>query len=425
VRRAAVALLAMSSLAGGAVSSAADPLDELGFGAAATGMANARGALAVGVEAIHTGPGGLALAERPELLLGWQIAHDRLQLDGNDAQLLDAHGLSFGLSLPFRVRCARVAAGVALYFPDQYLARVKFTPLGEPHYVRFETQAHRIVVEPMAGLAIGAWSFGAGMSLLADARSRKLDFDIGVVGGDKQGDASLDIQLPVRIAPLLGVRWRPTSKLDLSAMFRGELGLDLDLDILAVVDVPNVVTGDATVTLRSTSFFTPMRASLAAAYRVRPDLAITADVTWERWSALGSGVPDLRVLLALDIAPPLVDPMALPDAFHDIVTPRAGVQWTRGARALRAGLAYLPSPVAAQTGLTSFADGDRSLATAGAGFRIEPNGVLAQPIDLDVAIAWQHVFHQLVRKDIAVAPGGAFASGGDIFQASASATVRF
>jgi long-chain fatty acid transport protein len=419
VRRVALLLACVSS------SASADPLDELGFGAAATGMANARGALAVGAEAIHTGPAGLALAERPELLVGWQIAHDRLRIDGGDANLLDAHGTSFGLALPFRVRCARIAAGIALYFPDQYLARVKLTPLGEPHYVRFETQSHRIVVEPMAGIAIGGWSFGAGLSLLADARSKKLAFDIGVVGGDKQGDAELDLTLPIRMAPLLGARWRPSSTLELAAMFRGELGLDLDLDILANVNVPNVITGDATVTLRSTSFFTPMRASISAAYHPRPDLAITADVTWEHWSALGSGVPDLRVLLALDIAPPLVDPMQVPSSFHDIVTPRAGVQWTRGARALRAGVAYLPSPVSAQTGITSFADGDRMLASAGAGVRIEPNGVLAQPIDLDLALAWQHVFHELVRKSDALAPGGAFASGGDVFQVSASATVRF
>jgi long-subunit fatty acid transport protein len=179
------------------------------------------------------------------------------------------------------------------------------------------------------------------------------------------------------------------------------------------------------VTLRSTSFFTPMRAAISAAYRLRPDLLVTADVAWEHWSALGSGVPDLRVLLALDIAPPLVDPMAVPSSFHDIVIPRVGVQWIRGSRALRAGAAYLPSPVKPQTGITSFADGDRTLATAGVGWRVAPNAVLSRPIDLDVAAAWLHIFHELVRKQDALAPGGAFASGGDVFQLSASATVRF
>jgi long-subunit fatty acid transport protein len=208
-------------------------------------------------------------------------------------------------------------------------------------------------------------------------------------------------------------------------MFRGELSIDLGLDITTAVDVPGVVTGDASVGLDATSSFTPMRGALAAALHPRSDLAITAGLAWEHWSALGSGVPALQVLVDLDITPPLVDGMSPPASFHDTLTPRVGAEWTCGPRALRAGVAYLPSPVPRQTGLTSFADGRRTLATAGIGWRLAPNAILAQPIDLDLALGWQHVFHELVRKDDALAPGGAFSSGGDIVQASASATVRF
>ncbi len=418
-------VVALAGLARLATQASADPLDELGFGAAATGMANARTALAVGAEAIHLDPAGVALATRPELLIGWQYSHDRLALDGEDAQLLDAHGTAIGLAIPFRIANLRLGTGVALYLPDQFLARIQLTPINEPHYLRFESATHRIVVEPVVAIAFGDWAIGVGASLLADARSRELTFDVGVVGGDKQGDARLDIALPIRTAPLASVRWAPSRKLALAASFRGELSLDLDLDIVANIDVPNVVTGTATVALRSVSYFTPMRATLGGAFHPRDDLVVTADLTWERWSALGSGVPDLRVLLALDIMPPLVSSMQPPARFHDIVTPRAGAEWRTAALHLRAGAAYLPSPVPAQTGITSFADGARVLATAGAGIRIEPGAILTQPIDLDVALAWQHVMHELVRKDLALQPGGAYSSGGDIVQASASATVRF
>jgi long-subunit fatty acid transport protein len=405
---------------------AADPLDELGFGAAATGMGNARTALAVGAEAIHLDPAGVALAQRPELLVGWQYAHDRLSLDGNDADLLDAHGTSLGIAIPFRIgKKLRFGTGVALYLPDQFLARIQLTPISEPHYVRFESAAHRIVVEPVFAVAVGDWAFGAGASVLADAKSRDLTFGVGVVGGDKQADARLDIALPVRYAPLVSARWKPSRMVELAASFRGELSLDLDLDIVANIDVPNVVTGDVKVALRSVSYFTPMRATIGAAVHPRDDLVITADLTWERWSSLGSGAPDLSVLIALDITPPLVSSMQPPANFHDIVTPRAGAEWRTGKLRLRAGAGYLPSPVPAQTGITSFADGARVLATGGAGIRIEPGAVLAQPIDLDLGIAWQHVAHDLVHKDPMLQPGGAFSSGGDILQASASATVRF
>ena len=114
-------------------------------------------------------------------------------------------------------------------------------------------------------------------------------FDVGVVDGAKQGAARLDIDLPLRVAPLAGVWWRPHPRLELAAAVRGELSLDVALDIVANVDVPGVVTGDATIALRATSYFTPLRATLGGAVHVRDDLAITADVAYERWSALGAG----------------------------------------------------------------------------------------------------------------------------------------
>jgi long-subunit fatty acid transport protein len=291
--------------------------------------------------------------------------------------------------------------------------------------VRFESAAHRVVVEPVLAVAIGSLAVGAGATLLADARSRDLTFDVGVVGGEKQGNARLDVSLPVRAAPLAGVRWRPLRSLALAATVRGELSLDLAIDIRANVNVPGVVTGDATVSLRSVSYFTPMRAAIAAAFQPREDLTLTADLSWERWSALGSGVPALRVLLDLDISPPLVSSMQPPARFTNTLTPRLGAEWQTGPWRLRAGAGYLPSPVPPQTGITSFADGARSLASAGAGLRIPATAGWHQPIDLDVALAWQHVMHELVRKDPMLQPGGAFSSGGDIVQASVSTTVRF
>ncbi|HEY5927024.1 MAG TPA: hypothetical protein VIV11_35295 [Kofleriaceae bacterium] len=403
----------------------ADPLDEIGFGAAASAMANARAAVAIGAEAAHTNPAGIARITRPELLAGWQYSHERLELDGHDAGVLDAHGTSLGLAIPFAVSGLRVATGVALYLPDQYLARIQLTPVAEPHFVRFATAAHRIVVEPVAAISFGNVAIGAGASLLADARSDRLEFDVGLVAGEKQGRANVDIGLPIRAAPLAGVWYQPHPIVELAATFRGELSLDLALDIETDVNVPSVVSGDVDVTLRSVSYYSPMRVALAAAVHPRADLVVTGELAWERWSALGSGVPDLSVLVALDIAPPLVDTMLPPANFRNIVSPRLGGEWTTGSWRLRAGAAYLPSPVPAQTGITSFADGARTVATLGAGVRIPPNEILLQPIDFDFGVGWQHVMHDSVEKDMALVPGSAFSYGGNIVQANLTSTVRF
>jgi hypothetical protein len=414
-----------------AATAAADPLDEVGFGAASAGMEGSRRAIETGAAAVHDNPAGVARAVRPEVLLGWQYSINHLSIDDHDAGVVDAHGTSIGLAIPFAVGELRFGAGLALYLPDQYLARLQLTPLSEPHFVRFETASQRLAVEPVAAVAFGDFAIGAGASVLSDARSNELTFDVGLIGGEKQGTANLDISLPTRTAPLVGVWWRPSPAFEVAGTFRGELSLDLALDIRANVQVPGVVTGDAIVSLRSVNYYTPMKVAVAGAWHPRDDLTVTGDIAWERWSALGSGVPDLRVLVALDIQPPQIGTTTPPANFHNIVTERAGVEWITdwaalgGIWRLRAGAAHMPSPVPAQTGLTSFADGRRVAVSVGAGVRFGAGGWLSQPIDLDAAIGWQHVAHDLVHKDMDLVPGGAFSSGGDIVQASVSTTVRF
>jgi hypothetical protein len=56
---------------------------------------------------------------------------------------------------------------------------------------------------------------------------------------------------------------------------------------------------------------------------------------------------------------------------------------------------------------------------------VDPGAILTKPLDIDLAVGWQHVSHALVHKDMDLDPGGAYSSGGDIVQASVSTTVRF
>ncbi len=418
--RSLVLLLALGGVA------AADPLDETGAGAAGTAMAGARTAVATGAEAAHVNPAGVARVGSPEVLAGWQYGLAHLAIDGRDAGVTNPHGTTFGLAIPLALGDVRVAFGTMLYLPDQYLARLQVTPTGEPQYVRFGAAAQRLVIDNVVAIAWHDLALGAGVSTLADTRSRDLTFDVGVKAREKVGSAHLDVALPTRFAPIVGVMWRPHPRVELGATFRGELSLDLAIDIIANVDVPNVVTGSANIGLHQTTYFTPMRAAIGGAVHLSDELLVTADVAWERWSALGSGVPDLHVLVNLDLAPPVVESPTPRANFRDVVTPRLGAEWhAADAWRVRAGLAYLPTPVPAQTGVTSFADGNRVMATAGVGLRVPATSVLALPIDLDLAVGWQHLADQLVHKDPALQPGGDFSSGGDVVSGALSATVRF
>lgn len=425
------ALVAVATVAGLAGAATADPLDDFGFGGAAAATAGARTATAVGPEAAHYNPAGVALGDDPAVMLGWGHGSMLLEINGRDAEVLDARGTAMGLAVPVRISDTwTLGAGIALYLPDQFLARVQLIPSTEPHFVLLDNDPHRAVVEPVAAAAYGdKVGFGVGASVFADARSRKLTFDVGVVAGEKVGEAELDIELPVRLAPLVGLWLRPHPRVRAGLTYRGELSLDLDLDILTNVEVAGVVTGDVLVSIRATNYFTPMRLGGGIAVDVLPQLTLSGDLTWSRWSTYPAP-SDLAVLIALDLTPPLVSTGLPAPAFTDTVTGRLGLELRRPGKhtdlAVRAGGAWMPSPVPAQTGLTSYADGDRLLLSTGVGVRLADWApILTRPIDLDLAVQWQRVADQLTRKEAGMFPGQAFSSGGSIVHAAVSGTVSF
>src|SRR5262249_26965944 len=92
----------------------------------------------------------------------------------------------------------------------------------------------------------------------------------------------------------------------------------------------------------------------------------------------------------------------------------------------RAGFAYEHSPVPDQTGLTSFADNDRVVLTAGAG--VELAGlvpVLQGPLHVDAAVGWHELIERTTEKSPAVFPGRDFSSGGRMIHLSFMAEAHF
>jgi long-subunit fatty acid transport protein len=410
---------------------AAEPLDTFGFGARATGMAGATTADTRGAAAAHANPAAVAHAPHPEVTIGWGYGRLDLELDGRGAGLLDPHGADIGLAIPLTTAGVRHGFGLALYLPDQFIARIQLIPATEPHFVFLDNDPHRVVVEPVYSVQLAPWlSVGAGVSLLADAAGNGITFNVGVKGGEKVGESSLDVALPTRVAPMAGVLVTPHPRVRIGASWRGELDLGLKLDILANVDVAGVVTGDALISLRAVNYFTPHRVNAGVAVDVTDDFTLTAELMWQHWAAFEGGVPDLKVLVALGITPPLVDTFFPADDFHDTFSPRVGAEWLLHAGpadvALRAGYAHEASPVPEQTGLTSFADNDRHVVAVGAGMTLrafEP--VLTRPISFDVGLQWHHLRSRLTIKDQDMFPGRTFSSGGDIFRAAGTMTVQF
>jgi hypothetical protein len=430
---AGLALALASSLSGAGVA-AADPLDEFGFGTDAAGMASARTAIATGAEAAHHNPGGVAIGRDPSVMLGYGYGSMHLDIDGRDSQVLDIRGTSLGIAVPIPITDSiSLGLGMALYLPDQFVARIQLIPPTEPHFILLDNDPHRLVAEPVVALRLGEWlTVGGGASVLGDARGNGITFNVGIVSGEKVGEAQLDAALPIRLAPLIGVQVAPGKRLRGGLTYRGQLGLDLALDILANVDVAGVVTGDALVSIRADSYFTPARVTAGVAADPLPELTLSAEAVWAQWSAYGSGLAELQVLVALDITPPLVQTEFPASGFQDTVTLRGGAEYRGGAPtdrlrwALRGGYAFMPTPVPAQRGLTSFADNDRHVFALGGTLTLNDlRPFLTRPIDLGIAAQWHHLVPELTVKDASDFPGAAFSSRGDILHMGASATVRF
>src|SRR5262249_49582571 len=143
------------------------------------------------------------------------------------------------------------------------ITRVQLVPAAEPNFVLLGNNWQRLVVTPVGALKLGRFvSVGAGATMLADTAGHGIDFKVGIVGGDKVGAGALDVSLPTRAAPVVGLILSPTRWLRLGASYRGEIDLGIKLDILAHVDLAGTITGDALITLRAINFYTPHKVSL-------------------------------------------------------------------------------------------------------------------------------------------------------------------
>ena len=316
--------------------------------------------------------------------------------------------------------------------PDQFIARIQAAPASEPRFVLLGNSPDRIVIVPVLALRPWRWlSIGAGVTLLADAAGNGIAFDVGLVAGEKVSRAAIDVSLPIRAALVAGMVVTPTPRLRLGLAWRGALDLDVRIDILARVDIAGAVQGTTAIALRAASYYTPRRLALGAALDITPRLTAFAELAWLDWSAFDGAVAELRIAIALGVVPPLVQSQITAQPFSDTWVPRAGVEY-RGQLGAHVGLAgrlgfsYERSPVPDQTGLTSFADNDRVIVTAGAGVQlIDLLPALELPLRFDAAVGWHELIDRTAIKDASVLPGRDFTSGGRMIHLSFTAEARF
>ncbi|MCU1280642.1 MAG: hypothetical protein JWM53_4188, partial [bacterium] len=395
------------------------------------GLAGAGTAEARGQAAAYHNPAGVALTDDVEVALAYSYAGMALSIDGRDANVTTPRGTSVGLALPARFGPVTAAFGLAVYLPDQFIARIHLVPATEPHFALLDNNLQHVVAQPVVAFRFGdKLAIGGGASILADAAGNGITFDVGVTAGDKVGQAALDVALPIRAAPVVGVTFLPRPWLRLAGAYRGELDLKLALDILAHVDLPGAINGDTLISLVALNFYTPHTLTGAVAVDLGA-LTVTAELDWLKWSDFDRALPDLRVKVGLAIAPPLVAPASAMPRFDDQFIARLGAEVRRTLSAhvdvaARLGYAFIPSPVQPQTGLTSFADNDRHVIAIGAGLSLrELIRVLPKPLSLDLALQVHQLEPRATAKDPARTASPGFTSSGTIVHLTAGVEARF
>ncbi|HEX6836535.1 MAG TPA: hypothetical protein VF334_08170, partial [Polyangia bacterium] len=154
-------LVALVALLASTVAHANAP-DTFGFSPRIAGLAGAGTAEARGQAAAFHNPAGVALTDDIEVGLAYSYAAMALQIDRRDANVTTPRGTSLGVALPAHVGPITAAFGLALYLPDQFIARIQLVPATEPHFALLDNNLQHVVVQPVVALRFGhAFAIGA------------------------------------------------------------------------------------------------------------------------------------------------------------------------------------------------------------------------------------------------------------------------
>jgi long-chain fatty acid transport protein len=346
-----------------APAAAASPLELFGFGGRSPALAATGVASADDFESLYQNPAGLAEVRGKRLAAGTLFG--RFTLEGVDRRADDAAGVQVGASLPLPLGgplAGRVGLGIGLHVPTATLNRARAPQPGVPFYAILENSSELVGVQIGAGVRLGErWSAGGGAVVSG-----------GLIGGiDVSPDAAgrfattSEQQLIATFAPVLGARFRPSSRWSLGAVTRFPLQTDYDIRITSNLGEALPVS-IPTLRVAGTAQYDPLAIAVEVAWRPAPCWQLTAQLAYQRWSAFP--LPTLNPVEGMA-------PQA-PPGFHDTVTPRLAAEWTRrfslGEVKLRGGYAFVMSPAPEMTGPQAFLDNHRNLATFGVGLDLAP-----------------------------------------------------
>jgi long-chain fatty acid transport protein len=403
VTRALAVALALAALAG---SARANPLDAFGAGSRATAMGGAATAASEDSSANYYNPAGLVRGRDLRLDVGYRYAQPILRMNGRNLGVDASRGFMIGLVAPGAIGPFRFAFGASLWLPDQRLTRVRSLPFDQPRFVLFDNRPQRLYLAANLAVQIVPGLYvGGGLTFMSrTAGSLFLKGDVAVSDPDASSLVTkINVDLVAVRYPQFGILWEATRWLSIGVSYRHSFVLNLDQQFRIDGNIGNpglppvVENGYFAARSVSVDLFQPWQLTGGGALRLRRDLLLTFDLTFARWSEFP--IPAADLTLGIDIGAfnnrvMLPAPRSYPQSgFHDIVIPRAGIEWRAWQRPklaldLRGGYSYEPTPVPEQIGESNFADCDKHTFSVGAGLElVRVTSILPRPIALDVHAA--------------------------------------
>jgi long-chain fatty acid transport protein len=422
----------------------ANPIDMFGFGSRASAMGSAMVAGGDDASVNYYNPALLSGFDEIHLNVGYLSAHHALQVNGLDVGINDAAGIQAGIAAPGRIGPIDVALGSAMYLPNQRLSRVRTLSAEQPRFMYYDNRSQRLFISVNLAASINdRVSFGGGLSYMT--RTEGAVILDGRVGFPDAEDSDLALEMDVDLVTIryyqAGVLVKALPWLNIGASLRTGFALTLDQEFVIRGDVgprggPVVVeNGYLALQTFSRDLFQPTQLTAGLAARITPELLLTFDVGYHRWSAYENPAADITIdyeigsfndLVDIPEAPPLADP-----GFHDILVPRLGVEWIahtgkRAAIAVRAGYQYEPSPAPEQVDESNFIDNDKHTLSVGGGITLSGlSEILPRPLSIDAFFALTTLPARQHRKLSAVDTVGDYRADGRVFQAGATMRLRF
>lgn len=435
--RAAVAMVvAMVWVVAASRPVAAHPFDLFGYGSRATAMGNAYTALADGYEASYYNPAGVVGGSDVRTGFGYLQTFSDLSLGGQALEMKETKLGAFvaGVSASGEMGGRGAGLSIGLLLPNEGAIRASSLEPLQPNYVLLTNHTQRAEILFTGGLELlPGLDFGAGFTLGAELGG-EVSIEATTFPATVSGSGTVEIG--ARFFPVVGLRWTPAEHLRVGLTYRGEAEFPLRIPAaINLLVVPGSELGaDLVLLVEQPFYYTPQQVASGIAWDPSSDWTVSADLVWSNWSA----AEDPGVRGALEVSGALAALLPLPTIqapvdpnFHDIVTPRIGLEWRPpgtpfGLAAVRAGYGYEPTPAPRPIGAQNLLDSDKHVIAAGLGFRFrDPWGILRKDADLDVHGQYFRFTTREALKTDPTDPVGDLVFGGDRWTAGAILTIHF